>query len=153
MLATADQPAYPNARGTRCRAADVILHAGDVTGPAFLAQLRAVAPVHAALGNNDKPLAEVLREAVEVDLAGVAVAIVHDSGPRAGREARLHRRFPAAEVVVFGQVTFRGMRRESAANSSSIRAHRRSAGVSPRTRSASLDLDAGTVRAEIVVVD
>ncbi len=30
------------------------------------------------------------------------VAMVHDSGARAGRPARLHRHFPHAQVVVFG---------------------------------------------------
>jgi len=33
---------------------------------------------------------------------GLTIAMVHDSGARQGREARLRRRFPAAEVVVFG---------------------------------------------------
>jgi predicted phosphodiesterase len=28
--------------------------------------------------------------------------MIHDSGPRAGRAARLRRRFPAARVAVFG---------------------------------------------------
>jgi predicted phosphodiesterase len=28
--------------------------------------------------------------------------MVHDSGARAGREGRMHRRFPDADVVVFG---------------------------------------------------
>jgi putative phosphoesterase len=54
------------------------------------------------LGNNDTALVRVLAEAVELDLEGVRVAILHDGGPRAGREARLHRRFPSADVVVFG---------------------------------------------------
>ena len=29
-------------------------------------------------------------------------AVVHDSGPAAGRPARLRRRFPAARLVIFG---------------------------------------------------
>src|SRR5215831_3260834 len=53
--------------------ADVILHAGDVTGAAFLSQLRAVAPVYAVLGNNDGALAGTLPATVEVELASVAV--------------------------------------------------------------------------------
>jgi putative phosphoesterase len=80
--------------------ADVILHAGDVTGPALLARLAEVAPVHAVLGNNDRAL--VLPESVLVELDGVRVGMVHDSGPRAGREGRLRRRFPTADLVVFG---------------------------------------------------
>jgi predicted phosphodiesterase len=52
------------------------------------------------LGNNDMALR--LPERLEVDLAGVRVAVVHDSGPRAGRAGRLRRWFPEADVVVFG---------------------------------------------------
>jgi uncharacterized protein len=39
---------------------------------------------------------------VEMELAGVPVAMIHDAGPRKAREGRLHRRFPRAAVVVFG---------------------------------------------------
>lgn len=84
------------------RRADVILHAGDVVGPELLAELRALAPVHAVLGNNDHRLAGVLPETVETVIDGVRVAMVHDSGARAGRPGRMHRRFPAADLVVFG---------------------------------------------------
>lgn len=84
------------------RSADAILHAGDIVEAGFLAALRAVAPVHAVLGNNDGALAGLLPESLEVVLGGVPVAMVHDGGPRAGREGRLHRRFPRAAVVVFG---------------------------------------------------
>lgn len=80
--------------------ADVILHAGDVTGTELLAALRKTATVHAVLGNNDHGI--VLPETVVVELAGVRVAMIHDSGPRAGREGRLRRRFPDAQLVVFG---------------------------------------------------
>jgi putative phosphoesterase len=82
--------------------ADVILHAGDVMEPAFLAELRAIAPVHAVLGNNDGALRGALPESLVLDLEGVRVAMVHDSGARAGREGRMRRRFPDADVVVFG---------------------------------------------------
>jgi uncharacterized protein len=82
--------------------ADVILHAGDLVIPEVLDQLGELAPVHAVLGNNDVELAGTLDDEVVLELGGVRVAMVHDSGPRAGREARLHRRFPDADVVVFG---------------------------------------------------
>jgi putative phosphoesterase len=82
--------------------ADIILHAGDITGPRFLAELRTIAPVHAVLGNNDVDLVGMLPETVDVVLEGVRLAMVHDGGQRAGREARLHRRFPDAAVVIFG---------------------------------------------------
>ncbi|WP_370326106.1 metallophosphoesterase [Euzebya sp.] len=85
-----------------CKSADVILHAGDITDRAVLDVLGRYAAVHAVLGNNDRGLEEELPERLELDLAGVAVAMVHDSGPAKGREARLHRMFPTAGVVVFG---------------------------------------------------
>ena len=43
-----------------------------------------------------------LPERLEVELDGVRVAMVHDSGPSAGRMGRLRRWFPDADVVVFG---------------------------------------------------
>jgi putative phosphoesterase len=79
---------------------DAIVHAGDVTAPALLHELAAFAPVHAVLGNNDVELQ--LPERLEVDLDGVRVAVVHDSGPATGRRERLRRWFPDADVVVFG---------------------------------------------------
>ena len=82
--------------------ADLILHAGDVTGPELLATLRELAPVHAVLGNNDGALAGVLPEVLHLDLDGVAVTLVHDTGARAVRAARMARRYPAADLVVFG---------------------------------------------------
>jgi putative phosphoesterase len=82
--------------------ADVILHAGDVLTAAVLDELAGYAPVHAVLGNNDHELAGVLPDRLELDLAGVPIAMVHDSGLRAGRPARLRRWFPDAAVVVFG---------------------------------------------------
>jgi uncharacterized protein len=82
--------------------ADVILHAGDITQQEHLDELARHAPVHAVLGNNDPELVTVLPETLELELAGVRVAMLHDSGPARGREARLHARFPTAQVVVFG---------------------------------------------------
>jgi putative phosphoesterase len=83
-------------------AADVVLHAGDVTSRALLDQLAAGAPVHAVLGNNDDATLVDLPERLELELDGVRVAMVHDSGASKGREARMRRWFPAADVVVFG---------------------------------------------------
>jgi len=82
--------------------ADVILHAGDVVTAELLDELGRYAPVRAVLGNNDHELVGVLPETLVIDLAGVSVAMVHDSGPRKGRPRRLRRRFPDADVVVFG---------------------------------------------------
>lgn len=79
-----------------------VLHAGDVVEAELLDRLALSAPVHAVLGNNDVELGDRLPERLELDLGGHRVAMVHDSGARTGREARLRRWFPDAEVVVFG---------------------------------------------------
>lgn len=86
------------------RDADLILHAGDVCVSSVLDELSAYAPVRAVRGNNDGPdvAAWGAPETLEFDLAGLAVAMVHDSGPAKGRTARMRRRFPGAELVVFG---------------------------------------------------
>ncbi len=83
---------------------DVILHAGDICLAETLDELAQFAPVYAVLGNNDGPeVAERgIPEVLETNLAGLPVAMVHDSGPAAGRGARLRRRFPTAALVVFG---------------------------------------------------
>jgi uncharacterized protein len=92
----------PDAVVAHLRTADVILHAGDIVSGALLDELAGYGPTHAVLGNNDVDLVGALPEVLELDLAGVAVAMIHDSGPRAGRAGRLRRRFPEADVVVFG---------------------------------------------------
>jgi putative phosphoesterase len=86
------------------RQADLILHAGDVCTASVLAELARYAPVTAVVGNNDHPdVAEWgAAETAQLDLDGLRVAMVHDSGPAAGRLARMRRRFPAADLVVFG---------------------------------------------------
>jgi putative phosphoesterase len=92
----------PDAAYAHLEAADVILHAGDVLVGEVLDELGGFAPVHAVLGNNDAELGGVLPETQSIEIAGVRIAMVHDSGAAAGRAARLHRRFPDADVVVFG---------------------------------------------------
>jgi putative phosphoesterase len=86
------------------RGADLILHAGDVCTASVLAELAQYAPVVAVLGNNDGPdVAEWgAAESAELDLGGLRVAMVHDSGPAVGRMVRMRRKFPAADLVVFG---------------------------------------------------
>lgn len=83
-------------------ACDAVLHAGDVVTADLLTALRARRPVHAVLGNNDHALVGALPDRLEVELAGVRVAMVHDSGARTGRARRMKRWFPDAAVVVFG---------------------------------------------------
>ncbi len=91
----------PDEVWTMAEAADVVVHAGDVLDPEVLAALAARAPLHAVRGNNDRDLPD-LPEVRALALGGVAVAVVHDAGATAGRHRRMARRFPDAEVVVFG---------------------------------------------------
>ena len=84
--------------------ADLILHAGDVCTARVLDDLAGFAPVRVVLGNNDGPdvAAWGAPETLDLELEGLAVGMIHDSGPRAGRVARMRRRFPAADLVIFG---------------------------------------------------
>jgi putative phosphoesterase len=83
---------------------DVILHAGDVCLPSVLDELAAYAPVHVVAGNNDGPEVEAwgAPPTLEIVLDGLRVAMIHDSGPKDGRPRRMRRRFPDADLVVFG---------------------------------------------------
>jgi putative phosphoesterase len=82
--------------------ADLVLHAGDLLVAEVLEDLRRFAPVHAVLGNNDVELGPLLPEQLVLDVEGIRVGMVHDSGAKGGRAGRMHRRFPDADVVVFG---------------------------------------------------
>jgi hypothetical protein len=94
----------PPAVAEHVRGADLILHAGDVCVPSVLDELAGYAPVRVVRGNNDGPdvAAWGAPETLQLDLDGLPVAMVHDSGPAAGRTARMRRRFPDADLVVFG---------------------------------------------------
>jgi putative phosphoesterase len=87
----------------RLEAADLIVHAGDFVGAAVLEELRRLGPVEAVHGNMDEPALRSLLPAERVVEAGASrIAVVHDGGPRTGREARLAARFPSCQVVVYG---------------------------------------------------
>ena len=85
-------------------AADLLLHAGDIRTEETLAWLRTLGtPVQAVRGNVDSPeLAKSLPEEISVELEGVVVSMLHDAGPAKGRLARMQRRFPESDVVLFG---------------------------------------------------
>jgi len=96
--------ACPPRVAEQLRGADLILHAGDVCTAGVLTELEQYAPVTAVLGNNDGPDVAAWGAAptADLDLAGLRVAMLHDSGPAAGRLARMRRAFPRANLVVFG---------------------------------------------------
>jgi uncharacterized protein len=94
----------PPAVADHLRRADLILHAGDVCTAAVLDELSQYAPVHAVVGNNDGPdvAAWGAEPALDLDLDGLRVGMIHDSGQAAGRLARMRRAFPETDLVVFG---------------------------------------------------
>jgi uncharacterized protein len=71
---------------------------------AVLDELAQYAPLVAVAGNNDGPdvVAWGAQDTVALDVGGLRVEMVHDSGQAAGRLARMRRRFPEADLVVFG---------------------------------------------------
>jgi putative phosphoesterase len=86
------------------RRADSLLHAGDVTRSPLLDELAAFAPVRVAMGNGDGPDVRAwgAEDVVRMEVEGVHVAMLHIAGPAKGREGRMRRAFPDADVVVFG---------------------------------------------------
>jgi putative phosphoesterase len=94
----------PEACVERLRAADLIVHAGDLITLAVLQELQAMGPpVIAVQGNVDDAGVRAALPAVEVVSAGEArIGVIHDAGPRTGRIERMRRRFPDADAVVFG---------------------------------------------------
>jgi len=130
--------------------ADAIWHAGDVVVPEFLDELSGFAPVTAVLGNNDHELVGDLPERVEEEVEGVRLAMVHDSGPTKGRERRMRRWFPEADVVIFGHshlpIDAEGADGQRLLNPGSATWKRRA----PTHTAAVLTLDHGEIRTELV---
>jgi uncharacterized protein len=96
--------ALPEECVARIRAADALIHAGDFTAAAVLAELRELCPVVLGVHGNvdDAELRRELPETLEVEVGGRTLALVHDAGPSKGRLRRMRARFPAADAVVFG---------------------------------------------------
>jgi len=105
----------------RLRGVDLILHAGDVGGPETLARLAEVAPVAAVRGDHDSSLTD-LPLSRELNVDGHKIAVVHGNRgrwleepvtfigtislgliwPKARLQGALRRRFPDADVIVYG---------------------------------------------------
>src|SRR5215471_6209447 len=83
------------------RAADLILHAGDVIAESAFAELEALGPpVHAVHGNmDDAALKQRLPARMVVEVEGLPIGMTHDPGPRAGREDRLAGHFAGCAAV------------------------------------------------------
>jgi uncharacterized protein len=85
------------------RAADLIVHAGDLAQLSVLRELESYGQVIAVHGNvDDDEVRAALPPTASFEADGARIAVVHDAGPATGRLARLRRRFPDADAVVFG---------------------------------------------------
>jgi putative phosphoesterase len=85
-------------------AADVVVHAGDWVDESLLdaisARSRQLIGVH---GNNDDTAVRGrLPEVARAEIAGLRMAVVHETGPKEGRERRCAARFADCELLVFG---------------------------------------------------
>lgn len=103
------------------RGVQLVLHAGDVTGPATLEDLARAAPVEAVRGDHDAGLAD-LPAVRELTVEGRRIVVVHGHRsrwieepqtllwslslgfyrPHPGLPWSLRRRFPDADVIVYG---------------------------------------------------
>lgn len=73
----------------------LILHAGDISSPVILDNLRNIAPVRAVRGNNDREWAEDLPFTLEFELSGLKVIMTH-------KKRDLPRDLTPYDLVVFG---------------------------------------------------
>jgi uncharacterized protein len=85
-------------------AADVVVHAGDWVDVTFLDELDSRAKrLVGVYGNNDGPAIRArLPEVARVDLEGLRLGVVHETGPASGREKRCDVAYPDLDVLVFG---------------------------------------------------
>jgi putative phosphoesterase len=82
--------------------ADLVVHAGDWVTVDLLDALAVRADVLGCWGNNDGPeLRARLPEVARRTVAGVRLAVVHETGAALGREARMDALYDD-EVLVFG---------------------------------------------------
>ncbi|MCW2713863.1 MAG: putative calcineurin-like phosphoesterase [Frankiales bacterium] len=84
--------------------ADLVVHAGDWVTVELLDRLEERASgLLACWGNNDGPaLRKRLPEVARATIDGLRVAVVHETGGRAGREARADLAHPDTDLLVFG---------------------------------------------------
>jgi uncharacterized protein len=112
---------------------DLVLHAGDVVTGDLLEELAGFAPTVAVLGNNDGELVGRLPEDRVLTVDGLRIAMVHDSGARKGREGRLRRRYPTADLACSATATCRSTPSGSTASACSTPDRRPRDGRTPRT--------------------
>jgi putative phosphoesterase len=114
-------PELPEGLLDGLRGVSLILHAGDVGGPSTLERLREIAPVEAVRGDHDGSMPELPLHR-EVEVGGLRIVIVHGNRsrvieepttllgtlslgllwPAPGLPRWLERRFPGADLVIYG---------------------------------------------------
>lgn len=112
------------------RDVQLILHAGDITGRETLEQLSQIAPVHAVRGDHDRSLDDLPRSRA-LTVEGRKIVVVHGDRshwieepstfvwtvslgyfrPHRGLPRDLRRRFPDADVIVYGHTHHSHVRR------------------------------------------
>jgi putative phosphoesterase len=80
---------------------DLIVHAGDVGGPAVLASLQTMAPVEAVYGNVDDPKDPALARERVLPLGGLTLHVSHGHEVGSPTPALLFARY-GGDVLVFG---------------------------------------------------
>jgi len=111
----------PSSVFTTLEGVDLILHAGDINAGSTIAALARIAPVQAVRGDHDRALPD-LPETRELTIEGKRIVLVHGQRtrwieepstllwtlslgyftPNRGLPRSLHRRFPDADVIVYG---------------------------------------------------
>ena len=84
--------------------ADLVVHAGDWVATPLLDRLEErAARLLGVWGNNDgAQLRNRLPEVARSEVEGLRLAVVHETGPAAGRERRCAAAYPDVDVLVFG---------------------------------------------------
>ena len=85
-------------------AADLVIHAGDWVDPLLLDELQGRSGALVGVwGNNDgDELRRRLPEVARTTVDGIRIAVVHETGPAAGRESRCDADYPDTDLLVFG---------------------------------------------------
>ena len=87
----------------RLRAADLIVHAGDLVTVAVLRELECYGELIAVHGNVDTvDVRAMLPARREFGAGGATIGVLHDAGPAPGRLRRMRALFPRADAVIFG---------------------------------------------------
>ncbi|QAR32132.1 metallophosphoesterase [Geovibrio thiophilus] len=86
------------------KAADAVLHAGDIIGLTLISELRGINPsTYAVRGNMDSMVTEELLPSKRMlQFDGVAIGLIHGEGSPFGLENRLLYEFDGADIIVYG---------------------------------------------------